>query len=919
MFRQFSPWSKSSGSTTGAEIVDSDMRDLSRKSNVDSSHSNRSISVSYEIPEDCNSTGFIDRKKLKTPQKRGPQERPRRSSSLPYTFNERASKRIKQNLRPLLHSRKNTAKFEISEEFSMTEDTMSTQSREPQNEVDVALESEQSVDDVDGMKVEITNPSNVAEENQMVCGGSNTDHTDHLPQHSLEHPQEHAHLVKRGPTEGRYEQSARYGSFDSTKTSYSNSKELMNPPDTRNLFANSLEPGDRIATSKHEVPIYQADVRGLEDRLRKLGGPNIKGVLQQAVQETLVLNDAESEEAVANEVPAYEENVLTEKLQELGERNQKTDLQENVIKSFVVEDNQPADAPDSTSSVSNPPKGDSVKKLEGPEAKMEVTKNKDSQSHFDVVLSDDSFPCLSELNPFSNRNLHAQQDSAKEESERADFEQDELAMDTSPRSHVTSPRFDRVHFEDETPRHQKNRSETQQDKSFPFMSELNPYQDNSEEPDMSMQHERSEIQSPLSPVSAISDLSKVQPATSEDFRKHMQQEPDAEFIRSALEMFISNKQGMIDRLDSENEELTENLQKTQDHLNITLEQKQRLYADNTKLTRNLNETTHLKEQLERSLELTTNQWQESARTCRQQEKTISELTLKGDRLTIERDNLMKALSDKRASEKKLIGQRNELTSENLQMKKSIKLLEYQVDLKTKKLELITDANQRLEEESKRLSHENNRVQESAKRVDERNVKIEERNDKLNDENSTLKKSNRELSEQNTKLTRNHRDITNQMMLEKTKRQKVENELKKSQNDRQKFLAQSQNQQTELKKMKDHVTSLEAKLLRLERDAQRQKGDQASVSPISRDSTRFSTDTFSNNSSENVSKYAYSPGVANAKRTTSPSTAKSLPRPATRSSPRSMSARNPYASLASKTPYNFETLRKMNQRKRSFIE
>ena len=42
-----------------------------------------------------------------------------------------------------------------------------------------------------------------------------------------------------------------------------------------------------------------------------------------------------------------------------------------------------------------------------------------------------------------------------------------------------------------------------------------------------------------------------------------------------------------------------------------------------------------------------------------------------------------------------------------------------------------------------------------------------------------------------------------MMLEKTKRQKVENELKKSKNDRQKFLAQSQNQQTELKKMKDH--------------------------------------------------------------------------------------------------------------------
>ena len=62
------------------------------------------------------------------------------------------------------------------------------------------------------------------------------------------------------------------------------------------------------------------------------------------------------------------------------------------------------------------------------------------------------------------------------------------------------------------------------------------------------------------------------------------------------------------------------------------------------------------------------------------------------------------------------------------------------------------------------------------------------------------------------------------MLEKTKRQKVENELKKSQDDRQKFLVQSQNQQTELKKMKDHIASLEAKLLRLERDAQRQKGD-----------------------------------------------------------------------------------------------
>ena len=48
---------------------------------------------------------------------------------------------------------------------------------------------------------------------------------------------------------------------------------------------------------------------------------------------------------------------------------------------------------------------------------------------------------------------------------------------------------------------------------------------------------------------------------------------------------------------------------------------------------------------EKSLELTTTQWQESAITCRQQEKTISELTLKGDRLTIERDNLMKALSE----------------------------------------------------------------------------------------------------------------------------------------------------------------------------------------------------------------------------------------------------------------------------------
>ena len=78
----------------------------------------------------------------------------------------------------------------------------------------------------------------------------------------------------------------------------------------------------------------------------------------------------------------------------------------------------------------------------------------------------------------------------------------------------------------------------------------------------------------------------------------MDQEPDADFIRSALEMFISSKQGMIDRLDSENEELTENLQKTQDHLDITLEEKQQLYVDNTRLTRNLNETTHLKEQLE---------------------------------------------------------------------------------------------------------------------------------------------------------------------------------------------------------------------------------------------------------------------------------------------------------------------------------